>query len=86
MKLAALSLSTKDFDKARMELDQILARIPEYPDACFMHAVISAKEKNFTAAWRHIGAAQKGAPDNRQIKDFIDRLEKACPKASISAK
>lgn len=83
MKLAKRHFGSKNFDRAKAELEQVLERVPEYPEARFMKAVIAAKEKNFVEAWRNIEVARQGAPDNKKVLEFIERLEKAYPKPDV---
>ncbi len=80
MKLAKRAFTAKNIDKAKAELTLIFERVSDYPEARFMRAVIAAREKEFVEAWRHIDIAQKAAPDNPKIKEFVDRLQKAFPK------
>jgi len=83
MKLAKRHFGSKNLDRAKSEISQILERVSDYPEARFMRAVIAAKEKDFIEAWRNIEVASKGAPENQKVKDFIDRLQKAYPKPDI---
>ncbi|RCK80063.1 MAG: hypothetical protein OZSIB_3567 [Candidatus Ozemobacter sibiricus] len=80
MKLAKRAFTAKNLEKAKAELALIFERVSDFAEARFMRAVIAAKEKEFVEAWRHIEIAQKAAPDNPKIKEFVDRLQKAFPK------
>lgn len=83
MKLAKRAFANKNMDKAKDELKQIFDRVSDLAEARFMRAVIAAKEKDFLEAWRHIDIAQKSAPDNAKVKEFVDRLQKASPKPDV---
>lgn len=83
MKLARRNFKLGNVDRAREELDLVIERIPTHAEARFMRAVIAAKAKDFTAAWRHISIAEQSAPNHPRIKEFVARLEQAMPRPSV---
>ncbi len=80
MKLAKRHFKGNNLDRAKEEIKIVLERISDFPEARFMRAVIAAREKDFPEAWRNIVVAEKAAPTNTKIKEFVERLQKAFPK------
>ena len=82
-KLAAKALKAKNLAKARAELGLVLQVAPKSAVTNYRLAIVCAKAKDFTAAWRHLEIARPGMEKHAQaahFKKFAEKLASVSPK------
>ncbi len=79
-KLAAKHIRLKNLPRAKEELELVLSAIPKNGRTHFRLAVVSAKMKDFTAAWRHLELSRAELGNNARFQAFEKQLTSAFPK------
>lgn len=79
-KLAAKHIRLRNLDRAREELDLLLTQFPKHAKTHFRKAIVCAKLKDFTAAWRHLELARGELGGHPRFTEFEKKLADTSPK------